>query len=661
MNNLLGQQIPSGPQKTPASSSHQSAPENGQALTPNTALNTVANNPNALPDSPPDSPPTMPLASGSDSPASSLAAPSSNTVTTAASADNKNQEIKNQQVSETMAALRWLRAGLSEETLHLELPPDVRSSVSPIVLALRWGTLLYGMVAASSKASTGDIWVVVSLSVALFLTVWRTFRPLRLAWEGRLDRAQPIIDASIIGLAVGLSGGFSNPFIFVLIITVAICAFGWGLLAGVVGTSASLLFMLLGAIATAGPIGLGDLPGIALLVVLISSAFLLSFIRDALIARQKEQAAMTNRLDMLSETNEMLSVLNQVARTLPESMDMSEAVHATERELISQFEADTIGLVVRDDATSRWLPMITTNCDFNDSTETYDLPQPLQIAFSSSQTITEKSTSGESLNPQAQSGMYSPLVTRGKVIGLLAVESRRSEAYDYHEVRILDGLASALALTIDNVRAFGRLRTMGADQERTRIARDLHDRLGQWLTYISLELERIMWESPDNESLKSLYGDVQTAIDELRETLRQLRTKVSESETLAEIGPKWAERFTGRTNVECTFTASNPEESLLVRVENELLRIMQEALNNVEKHSRADRVEIIWDAHDGAGVLTISDNGKGFDTSGAVRDTSYGLMGMRERADVIGAQLRIESAKGQGTTVTVHATNEMGL
>ena len=80
-------------------------------------------------------------------------------------------------------------------------------------------------------------------------------------------------------------------------------------------------------------------------------------------------------------------------------------------------------------------------------------------------------------------------------------------------------MSGALALTIDNVRSFGRLRTIGADEERTRIARDLHDRLGQWLTYISLELERITGEVPDTTSLQSLYGDVQTAIDEALTTV----------------------------------------------------------------------------------------------------------------------------------------------
>lgn len=170
-----------------------------------------------------------------------------------------------------------------------------------------------------------------------------------------------------------------------------------------------------------------------------------------------------------------------------------------------------------------------------------------------------------------------------------------------------------------------------------------------------------MGEGPESKSLHSLYGDVQTAIDELRETLRQLRTKVSQEETLEMVGEMMTRRFTERTGIQTGFRALNSGQSLLVTIENELLRILQEALNNVEKHARATRVDVSWEVLAGEGILTIADDGRGFDTAGSHRDTSYGLMGMRERADVIGATLNIDSTRGQGTTIRVRATNELSL
>ncbi len=564
-------------------------------------------------------------------------------------------------LADTTSALRWLRAGLSEETMRLELPPDIRGTISPIITALRWGVLLYGMVSAAGAANAGDLGVVFTLSVALFLTVWRTFRPLRLAWDDLIDRSLPIVDGIVIGAAIGVSSGFDSPFAYCLLVIVGVSAFGWGLRSGAVTLLAALIAMGVVAFATGDSVNLGDLGGIALLLVMVSACLLLSFMRDSLLERQRQDALMTNRLDVLTDTNEMLSILNQVARTLPESMDMSEAVNATQRELAVQFNANTIALVVRDDATSHWLPMIAENCEFRDSTTTNRLPAPMQRALLSMSTIASGDDETQFVGPRSASGLYTALKTRGKVIGLLAVETDTMGSYDARETRILDGLAGALALTIDNVRSFGRLRTIGADQERTRIARDLHDRLGQWLTYISLELERIMGDGPDNGSLKSLYGDVQTAIDELRETLRQLRTKVSDDETLEMLGPIMADRFTQRTGIDATFTATHSGQSLMVAVENEMLRIMQEALNNVEKHAQATAVDINWQVVDGQATLTITDNGRGFNANGAVRDTSYGLMGMRERADVIGATLRINSERGKGTIISVRATNELGV
>lgn len=96
---------------------------------------------------------------------------------------------------------------------------------------------------------------------------------------------------------------------------------------------------------------------------------------------------------------------------------------------------------------------------------------------------------------------------------------------------------------------------------------DLHDRLGQWLTYISFELERIIGDKdrPAPE-LSQLYTDVQTALDELRETLRQLRAEVNEQRPLAQVGQELVQRFADRTDIDVRFETINPGETLPVPV-----------------------------------------------------------------------------------------------
>jgi signal transduction histidine kinase len=130
---------------------------------------------------------------------------------------------------------------------------------------------------------------------------------------------------------------------------------------------------------------------------------------------------------------------------------------------------------------------------------------------------------------------------------------------------------------------------------------------------------------------------------------------VSEERPLALLGPEIVLRFAERCDVAATFTAVHPDERLPVPIENELLRILQEALTNVDRHAKADHVDVVWDVRGGNFELVVSDDGRGFETARGVRDSAYGLVGMRERADVIGARLSIESRPGQGTIVRVAA------
>jgi len=564
---------------------------------------------------------------------------------------------------DTPAPVIWLREpNTTEETSRLELPPTIRSAVSPMITALRWGAVLFGMPTAMlDSVGAGDLWVVATLTVVLFLTVWRTFRPIRLAWDGPVDRLMPVLDGILLGAAVGLSGAFASPFIFCVFAAVVVGAFGWGLMVGA-GVLLSALGAMFGASLISGNgFNIGEGRAVVLGSMIVVGA-LVAFARSRLLDAERRRMSLTGRLNMLTETNDLLGILNQVARTLPISLDMREALGETRAQLSSTFDASTIGLLTRDEQTASWVPQIADGCAIPQIVQSSNLPRPMAEALlAPGAVIVNEHTSNESrLNNDSKSGLYTALRTRGRVVGLIGLERPEANAFGDREKRLAEGLAEALALTIDNARSFGRLRTIGADEERTRIARDLHDRLGQWLTYISLELERIMSgdsKDQDTEALEALYGDVQTAIDELRETLRQLRTGITADKPLAQVAEEVTRRFGERTGIDAVFRARG-KETLDVRVENELLRILQEALNNIEKHAKATQVNVNWTVTAGSGVLRIEDDGKGFAVGDATRDSAYGLIGMRERADVIDANLDIRSTPDRGTTITVRAHSE---
>src|SRR5580765_8571339 len=139
---------------------------------------------------------------------------------------------------------------------------------------------------------------------------------------------------------------------------------------------------------------------------------------------------------------------------------------------------------------------------------------------------------GPGLAPRMYSGIYTVLLARGAVIGLVSLEHADLGHFSDRDVELLKGFAEPAALAIDNARWFARLRTVGAEEERTRIARDLHDRIGQSLASLAFELDRIVKSDtkgvPVGPSLVQLRSDLRDLIREVRETLYDLRTDVSE-------------------------------------------------------------------------------------------------------------------------------------
>ncbi|MFA9564021.1 MAG: histidine kinase [Acidimicrobiales bacterium] len=568
-------------------------------------------------------------------------------------------------LEEVSAAIQALpHGGTDDATREFRLPPQIRASVSPILTALRWGAVMFGLVFAAPLASEGDLNVVTTLSVVLFMTSWRTFRPNRLASNQPLHQVLVFTDAIIIGVAVGWSGGLESPYIFCVVVVALVGAFGWGMARGL-SVSAVAIVSVIAGLAWASETGLTNETGrftsqssLTAVVFMFVAVTIAAFARNRLLDAETRRVQLAGKVDALSETNDLLHLLNEVARTLPVSLDLREAIDSTRVQLTKAFSPDTLSLLIYDDQNDEWTPHISDGCVVHPATGSDHLPVPLRATLVDKRPLLDpRLTPGEGINPRSQSGMYALLRSRNHTVGAIAIEHTEAMRYTERDLRILSGLSDVLALTVDNARWFGRLRTLGADEERRRIARDLHDRLGQWLTYISFELERII-DDGDGTSpeLDRLHNDVGQAIDELRETLRQLRSGVTEDDSLADVAADMIRRLQDRSELTITLTVPHPEQRLAVPVENELLRILQEALANVEKHAHATSVEVRWDVDTaGRGVLTVTDDGSGFDVASGVRETAYGLVGMRERADVIGARLKIESDFIVGTTVTVTA------
>ena len=191
------------------------------------------------------------------------------------------------------------------------------------------------------------------------------------------------------------------------------------------------------------------------------------------------------------------------------------------------------------------------------------------------------------------------------------------------------------------------------EDERRRIARDLHDHFGQQLTALRLGLERIQQkpEGAAEEAGRALMLAHQMSRD-LDFLAWELRPSALDEFGLAAALPRFVTQWSAHVGIPAEFRLGGFEPGQLPRdAEVAFYRVAQEALNNVSKHAHPTRVDVVLAASDGQVVLVIEDDGIGFDPSESAAADGFGLAGMRERAAVVGATIQVESTPGQGTSI----------
>ncbi|MFL6227182.1 MAG: CheR family methyltransferase [Pyrinomonadaceae bacterium] len=204
----------------------------------------------------------------------------------------------------------------------------------------------------------------------------------------------------------------------------------------------------------------------------------------------------------------------------------------------------------------------------------------------------------------------------------------------------------------------GQLVTAQED-ERRRISRDLHDQLGQQLTALRLKLEALREQSRDREQMREQVEELQdlaSRIDSEVDFLAwELRPSALDDLGLATTLVNFAEEWSKHYNIPAEVHVAGMEGARVApQTETCLYRITQEALNNIYKYAQAARVNVVLERRDGSAVLVIEDDGVGFDLNEAMAGgggRGLGLVGMRERAALLGGSLEIETAPGKGTTI----------
>lgn len=250
-----------------------------------------------------------------------------------------------------------------------------------------------------------------------------------------------------------------------------------------------------------------------------------------------------------------------------------------------------------------------------------------------------------------------PLYFQAKPLGIMNVTGPEWRKLTPEELRLLSTIASQVGIAIERARLAENATRLARAEERTRIAREIHDTLAQGLTAIALNIEgamRLLESRPDlaRERLGRALAMARENLEEARRSVVDLRTSSQlEGKPLAEALAGLARSFTSDTGVPVRVQAVHTER-LPLRTESELFRIAQEALTNVRKHARAHEVELALRRRGATISLSVRDNGTGFTYRSRAVTDRHGLVGMRERAKLLGGRLQVSSAAGKGTRVT---------
>jgi len=543
--------------------------------------------------------------------------------------------------------------------------PDQLEPFGAAIVAVRWTTTMVSLVLVGAGLFTVPPIAIWLAAAATLNTIYRTFRPIQ--YPGTTKNLMLLLaETAFLTIAVTATGAWQSPLVLLLTNTTIIAGFarGYGF---------AIRLALTTALAVSLPAAFNDQWTSESLTnssnwttLLLLSGAVAGYGRRLSGEANKLHNQTLHRVKRLSDANMLLARLHRVAQTLPASLDEADVVSSSVARLKSLMNHHHSFVILSDESNPEvWKVAYNDGIRVADRLTLDELPGSAKRCIEESRLVASLlvSETSRGFAPSSKSGIYTPLLARGRLIGLLAVESDTLGAFDERSNRLLSGFVEPVALAIDNARIFGQLRTIGANEERTRIARDLHDRIGQSMAFLGFEIERLLRVdgTPDKltDGLKHLREDLREIVTEVRETLYDLRTDVDESTGLAETLHEFASRLAERSGI-TVFLDCEIDHRLPILQEREIWRIAHEALTNAERHAKATEVSVVWRYQDNEAVLEISDNGQGLpepSPDGRIgRTDSYGITGMRERAASIGAVFEMISNQGEGTQVKCNLT-----
>jgi signal transduction histidine kinase len=288
-----------------------------------------------------------------------------------------------------------------------------------------------------------------------------------------------------------------------------------------------------------------------------------------------------------------------------------------------------------------------------------------------SQFAFQPADAGISAGKPLRSFAFFPLLYGKEEAGILIIASDGPGSFSKEQMLLLQSYANLAAIALQNSWLFDQVR-MGNEQlhalshrlmevqeeERIHLSRELHDESGQVLAGLMMNLGLLERDAESPALVRSHAAELKRIASEVLDNLHSLAVKLRPA-SLDHLGlvtalEQYIQEFNRQYQLDVQFETVGIDESRLpVELESALFRIVQESLTNVVLHAHATQVDVLLNRRNGVVVLTVEDNGIGFNPNQPVNEARLGLFGMRERVEMLSGKLIIESAPGKGTMISV--------
>ena len=357
-----------------------------------------------------------------------------------------------------------------------------------------------------------------------------------------------------------------------------------------------------------------------------------------------------------AEATRLLTQLRSVARSLPgATLDPG----GISEHLLEELRAVAPGhraAVLSASGGGRLVVLAQTGADRVDWETTLDADSAIADAWATQQPQTASRSQARSHRGGDASSLVVPLVAGVRTIGLVILEADVAQAYPSAVVNRVLEVTGPAALRLEAALLFDDVRSLATNEERQRLAREIHDGVAQELVMVGYGIDNASATLPEGadetaEELRVLRGEVTRVITELRLSLFELRSEVDRNGGLAAAIAEYARTLGTSAGLRVHFTFDESTARLPAATEAELLRIAQEAITNARKHAGASNLWVTCTVDPPYAEIEVSDDGKGFADDRP--DGRYGLTIMAERAERIRGRLKITPRHPSGTTVAV--------